>query len=57
VPLVSRVQTHPQAAPDNSGLLGHFCLTVAHRIFLKKIHSELESVVWLLCICHCMQII
>ncbi|KAJ1281596.1 hypothetical protein BS78_04G317800 [Paspalum vaginatum] len=34
-----------QAAPDECGLLGHFCMTVAHRIFSNKVHLELDSVV------------
>ncbi|CAO2198607.1 unnamed protein product [Urochloa humidicola] len=34
-----------QAAPEDCGLLGHFCMTVAHRIFSIKVHLELESVV------------
>lgn len=47
-----RVQTQAQAAPDDSGLLDHFGMTVAHRIFSNKVHSELESVVWLFFTCH-----
>jgi mediator of RNA polymerase II transcription subunit 17 len=54
---VVRVQTHAQVAPDDSGLLSHFCMAVAHRIFSRKVHSELESVVWLCCTFHCIQII
>ncbi|XP_062191277.1 mediator of RNA polymerase II transcription subunit 17-like [Phragmites australis] len=42
---VVRYQIPAQAAPDNCGLLGHFCMTVAHRIFSNKVHLELESVV------------
>ncbi|KAK3163655.1 hypothetical protein QOZ80_1AG0006450 [Eleusine coracana subsp. coracana] len=42
---IVRVQAHAQAAPDDSGMLDHFGMTVAHRIFSNKVHSELESVV------------
>ncbi|KAL6626565.1 hypothetical protein ACP70R_030291 [Stipagrostis hirtigluma subsp. patula] len=37
-------QSPALAAPD-CGLLGHFCMTVAHSIFSNKVHLELESVV------------
>lgn len=30
---------------DGSGLLGHFCLSLAHRIFSNKVHVELENAV------------
>ncbi|KDP32381.1 hypothetical protein JCGZ_13306 [Jatropha curcas] len=30
---------------DGSGLLGHFCMTVAHRIFSNKVLMELENVI------------
>jgi mediator of RNA polymerase II transcription subunit 17 len=42
---VVRYQSPAQAAPEECGLLGHFCMTVAHRIFSNKVHLELESVV------------
>ncbi|AQK89768.1 Mediator of RNA polymerase II transcription subunit 17 [Zea mays] len=42
---VVRYQSSAQAAPDDCGLLSHFCMTVAHRIFSNKVHLELESVV------------
>lgn len=45
---VVRYQSSALAAPDNCGLLSHFCMTVAHRIFSNKVHLELESVVGLL---------
>ncbi|KAJ0971238.1 hypothetical protein J5N97_019197 [Dioscorea zingiberensis] len=39
---------HPLSSPhfaDGSGLLGHFCMTVSHRIFSNKVLSELECLV------------
>lgn len=45
---VVRYQSPAQIAPEECGLLGHFCMTVAHRIFSNKVHLELESVVQLL---------
>lgn len=42
---VVRYQGSAQVAPDECGLLGHFCMTVSHRIFSNKVHFELESVV------------
>ncbi|KAM7264586.1 hypothetical protein ACFE04_002269 [Oxalis oulophora] len=33
------------AAKDGTGLLGHFCLSLAHRIFANKVLMELENVV------------
>ncbi|GJN37728.1 hypothetical protein PR202_gb26714 [Eleusine coracana subsp. coracana] len=42
---IVRVQAHAQAAPDDSGMLDHFGMTVSHRIFSNKVHSALESVV------------
>jgi mediator of RNA polymerase II transcription subunit 17 len=44
---VVRYQSSAQAAPDECGLLSHFCMTVSHRIFSNKVHLELESVVGL----------
>ncbi|KAL6847728.1 hypothetical protein ACP4OV_021856 [Aristida adscensionis] len=38
-------QSPAASATDDYGLLGHFCMTVAHRIFSNKVHLELESVV------------
>jgi len=46
-----RYQGSAQAAPDDCGLLSHFCMTVSHRIFSNKVHLELESVVGLLYTC------
>ncbi|PAN31754.1 hypothetical protein PAHAL_5G442200 [Panicum hallii] len=43
--LVVRYQSPALAAPEECGLLGHFCMTVAHKIFSNKVHLELESVV------------
>ncbi|XP_031251932.1 mediator of RNA polymerase II transcription subunit 17 isoform X1 [Pistacia vera] len=34
-----------QQSKDGSGLLGHFCMSLAHRIFSNKVHMELENVV------------
>lgn len=42
---IVRYPSPAQAAGDNCDLLGHFCMTVAHRIFSNKVHLELESVV------------
>lgn len=42
---IGRYQSPAQVAGDDYGLLGHFCLTVAHRIFSNKVLVELESVV------------
>ncbi|XP_040385370.1 mediator of RNA polymerase II transcription subunit 17 [Oryza brachyantha] len=42
---VGRYQSPAQVAGDDYGLLGHFCMTVAHRIFSNKVLLELESVV------------
>ncbi|KAG7021807.1 Mediator of RNA polymerase II transcription subunit 17 [Cucurbita argyrosperma subsp. argyrosperma] len=35
-----------QVSNDGSGLLGHFCLSLAHRIFANNVLMELENVVW-----------
>uniref|UniRef100_A0A0D9Y1V0 Mediator of RNA polymerase II transcription subunit 17 n=1 Tax=Leersia perrieri TaxID=77586 RepID=A0A0D9Y1V0_9ORYZ len=43
--IAGRYQSPAQAAADDYGLLGHFCMTVSHRIFSNKVHLELESVV------------
>lgn len=34
-----------QPAKEGSGLLGHFCMSLAHRIFSNKVLMELENVV------------
>lgn len=34
-----------QPSNDGSGLLGHFCLSLAHRIFANSVLMELENVV------------
>ncbi|KAF8042755.1 hypothetical protein BT93_A1169 [Corymbia citriodora subsp. variegata] len=34
-----------QSAKDGSGLLGHFCMSLAHRIFSNRVLMELENVV------------
>jgi len=38
-------QVSGQAATQGGSLLGHFCLTIAHRIFSKKVLLELENLV------------
>ncbi|CAO2174287.1 unnamed protein product [Urochloa humidicola] len=43
--LNKNLKSPAQAAPEDCGLLGHFCMTVAHRIFSNRVHLELESVV------------
>ncbi|KAM0897576.1 hypothetical protein ACQ4PT_022485 [Festuca glaucescens] len=42
---IVRYPSPAQTAADDCGLLSHFCMTVAHRIFSNKVHLELESVV------------
>lgn len=39
----TRVSSPP--TKDGSGLLGHFCLSLAHRIFSNKVRVELENAV------------
>lgn len=39
------MQVSGQAASQGGSLLGHFCLTIAHRIFSLKVLSELENLV------------
>ncbi|KAK9268775.1 hypothetical protein L1049_000537 [Liquidambar formosana] len=34
------------SAKDGFGLLGHFCMSLAHRIFSNKVLTELENLVW-----------
>ncbi|XP_021895209.1 mediator of RNA polymerase II transcription subunit 17-like [Carica papaya] len=41
--IVTRASVRP--AKDVSGLLGHFCLSLAHRIFSNRVLVELENVV------------
>ncbi|XP_039122624.1 mediator of RNA polymerase II transcription subunit 17 [Dioscorea cayenensis subsp. rotundata] len=40
-----RHQLYSQHSGDGNGLLGHFCMTVSHRIFSNKVLSELECLV------------
>jgi hypothetical protein len=42
---IVRYPSPAQTAAGDCGLLSHFCMTVAHRIFSNKVHLELESVV------------
>ncbi|EHA8592548.1 mediator of RNA polymerase II transcription subunit 17 [Cocos nucifera] len=41
----TRAQVPGEPADGSCGVLGHFCMTVAHRIFSNKVLSELESLV------------
>ncbi|KAG7023531.1 Mediator of RNA polymerase II transcription subunit 17 [Cucurbita argyrosperma subsp. argyrosperma] len=45
-PISSLSRQSGQPSNDGSGLLGHFCLSLAHRIFANKVLMELENVVW-----------
>ncbi|XP_077218136.1 RNA polymerase II transcription mediator isoform X2 [Tasmannia lanceolata] len=40
-----RAQISGQPAGDGCGFLGHFCMTLSHRIFSKKVMAELENLV------------
>lgn len=40
-----RSQISGRQAKDNLNLLGHFCLSLAHRIFSNKVLAKLESLV------------
>ena len=40
-----RHQLYSQHSGDGNGLLGHFCMTVSHRIFSNRVLSELEYLV------------
>ena len=44
-PFAARTQAYGQTAGDGSGLVGHFCMTLAHRIFSNKVFAELEKLV------------
>ncbi|KAJ4953874.1 hypothetical protein NE237_030706 [Protea cynaroides] len=39
---IVRTQVSAQPVADGFGLLGHFCMTLAHRIFSNKVLAELE---------------
>lgn len=41
----TRLQVFSQPSTDDSGLLGHFCMTIAHRVSSKKVLSVLEQLV------------
>ncbi|CAN6699693.1 unnamed protein product [Malus baccata var. baccata] len=43
VPTSTRVSGQP--AKEGSGLLGHFCMSLAHQIFSNKVLTELENLV------------
>ncbi|KAK4422251.1 Mediator of RNA polymerase II transcription subunit [Sesamum alatum] len=42
----SRSQISSQPPKDNSNILGHFCMSLAHRIFSNKVLSVLENLVY-----------
>ncbi|KAK1298997.1 Mediator of RNA polymerase II transcription subunit 17 [Acorus calamus] len=42
---VVRPQVSSHSSSEGIGLLGHFCMTLAHRIFSNKVQSELENLV------------
>ncbi|KAL0372153.1 UNVERIFIED_CONTAM: Mediator of RNA polymerase II transcription subunit [Sesamum calycinum] len=42
----SRSQISSQPLKDNSNILGHFCMSLAHRIFSNKVLSVLENLVY-----------
>ncbi|XVF88397.1 hypothetical protein PTKIN_Ptkin19aG0047800 [Pterospermum kingtungense] len=44
-PSLSGSRVSGQSGKDGSGLLGHFCLSLAHRIFSNRVLVELENVV------------
>lgn len=44
-PSLASTRAFGQPAKEGSGLLGHFCMSLAHRIFSNKVLSELENVV------------
>ncbi|XP_048227700.1 mediator of RNA polymerase II transcription subunit 17 [Ricinus communis] len=44
-PLSTGTHVSGQLTKDGPGLLGHFCMSVAHRIFSNKVLMELENVV------------
>lgn len=46
-PISSGSRLSGAQAKDGSGLLGHFFLSLAHRIFSSKVRAELENVVLL----------
>lgn len=47
-PFSAKTQASGQSAVDGSGLVGHFCMTLAHRIFSNKVLAELEKLVMIL---------
>ncbi|XVF34698.1 hypothetical protein REPUB_Repub18cG0081100 [Reevesia pubescens] len=44
-PNLSGTRVSGQSGKDGPGLLGHFCLSLAHRIFSNRVLMELENVV------------
>lgn len=44
-PVSTGARVSGQQAKEHSGLLGHFCMSLAHRIFSNKVLLELENVV------------
>jgi mediator of RNA polymerase II transcription subunit 17 len=45
-PVYTLARVPTQGAKDGSSLLGHFCMSLDHRIFSNKVLMELENVVW-----------
>ncbi|KAK0571368.1 hypothetical protein LWI29_014755 [Acer saccharum] len=44
-PISTGTRVSVQATKDGSSLLGHFCMSLAHRIFSNKVYMEVENVV------------
>lgn len=44
-PISTSNRLSSQATKDSSSLLGHFCMSLAHRIFSNKVHMVLQNVV------------
>ncbi|MQL91275.1 hypothetical protein Taro_023881 [Colocasia esculenta] len=42
---VTKTQSSGQSVGEGLGLLGHFCMTIAHRVFSKKVLANLENLV------------
>jgi mediator of RNA polymerase II transcription subunit 17 len=45
-PVYTGARGSGQGAKDGPSLLGHFCMSLDHRIFSNKVLMELENVVW-----------
>lgn len=46
-PVLTGSQVSGQLAKEGSSILGHFCMSLVHRIFANKVLAELENVVCL----------